>query len=141
MTGMASTATRRAAGLVISGLLALAALTGCGGNEPSPVCSDLDAVKKSVSALTEVKLEQGVLPDLRSKVDQVQQDVAQLRTDADSEFSGELDGVDNAYVLVRTSLDEAVANPSATTVSGVGTALASLSNELQHLQAAVDKTC
>src|SRR5689334_19152640 len=134
MTPMAPTATRRVTGLVICGLVALTVLTGCGGNASSPVCSSLAAVEKSVNALTEVKLEPGALTDLQSKLAQVQKDLGQLSNDAQTEFGRELDGVETAYTQLRTSVDEAAADPTATTVSGVGVALDSLANEMQHLQ-------
>lgn len=127
---------------VASGLLtAVLLLSGCGGNNSTPVCSDVDSLKSSVSALTSVKLQQGALPELKSKLAAVQQDFSQLKTDAKSQFSSQVDAVDSAYASFKSSLDAAIANPSATTVSAVGATLTPLKNSLTDLETAVDNSC
>jgi hypothetical protein len=140
---MASMSYQRAhAGLLVSGLLmTVLTLTGCGGEDKPAVCSDVDALGTSISALTDVKLEQGALPTLQSKFSQVQDDAAQLKTDATTEFGSEIDAVDSAAASVKSSLEAAAADTSAATVTAVGVALQTLTSALSDLQNAVESTC
>ena len=141
MTPMAVTVDLRALRVTLASLLTLLAVSACSGNDTPAVCSDVDALKTSVSALTDVKVEQGALSELQSKLTAVQQDLAKLKTDAKSEFSTQLDGVDTSAEAFKSSLEAAVANPTATTLSAVVPPLQSFGTALTDLESAVDKTC
>jgi len=138
---MAATAIPRALRAIPASVLVLVALSACSGDETPAVCTDVDAVKDSVSALTDVKVEQGALTDLQDKLATVKQDVAKLKSDAKSEFSTQLDAVDSATSTFTSTLDAAVADPSVGTVGAVGPALESLGTALTDLESAVEKTC
>ena len=141
MTRMAVTTKLRALRVALASLLTLLAVTACSSDQTPAVCSDAAALKKSVSALTDVKVEQGALPDLQSKLTAVRQDLDTLKNDAKSEFSSQLDAVDTASSTFKSALDTAVADPTVTTVTAVGPALKSLGTALGDLDSAVEKTC
>lgn len=132
----------------LTGLVLALLLSGCSGNDTSsggssasPVCSDVDSLKASASALTDITVQKGALSELETKLTAVQDDLAQLKSDAKSEFSTQLDAVDSAAQAFKSSLEAAVANPTATTVTAVGPALQSFGTALTDLESAVDKTC
>jgi hypothetical protein len=141
MTSMAAPANFRALRVALACWLTLLALAACSGEETPAVCSDADALKKSVSALTDVKVEQGALPDLQSKLTAVRDDLATLKNNAKSEFSSQLDAVDSASTTFTSALDAAVADPTVSTVSALGPPLQSLGTALTDLESAVEKTC
>jgi hypothetical protein len=119
------------ANLLVSGLLmVLLTVTGCGGEDKPAICSDVDALKSSVSALTDIELDQGALSELQK-----------VKSEAQAEFSTEIDAVDTATTAVKDSLDAAVASPSAPTIAAVGVALSQLKTALANLQSAVESTC
>ena len=57
--------------IVASLLVAVLALAGCGSKNTPAVCSDADALKSSIGALTDLKLDQESLSTLQDKLDQV----------------------------------------------------------------------
>lgn len=133
---------RARAGLLVTGLLTtLLTVTACGGNDKPAVCSDVDALQSSVSALKDIKLEQGALSTMKTKLTTVQDDYTQLKTDAKSQFSSELSAVDSAATSLQSSLQTASADTSAANLAAVGTSLASLTTALSNLQSAVKSTC
>ena len=122
-------------------VLALLVLSGCSGKDTPAVCSDAASLKKSVSAMTDVKLEQGALSELQTKFAAVKQDFAQVKSSAKSQFSAQLDAVNTTSTAFKTKLDAAVADPTAATVSAVVPTLQSLRTALSDLGSAIDKTC
>lgn len=128
--------------LLVTGLLiTLLTLTGCGGKDKPAVCSDVDALKSSISGLTDVKLEQGALATLQSKLTQVQDDYAKLKSDAKTQFSSELSAVDSAAGSLKSGLQTASANPSAASIAALAPLVQALASALSNLQSAVESTC
>lgn len=128
--------------LLAAGALLMAFLVaGCGGKDTSPVCSDVTSLKSSVSSLGDVKLEQGALSTLQTRLATVQQDFAQLKSSAKDQFSSEISAVDSAYSSFKTSLDAAVKQPSTATIAAAGATLQPLVTALKNLESAVQKTC
>jgi hypothetical protein len=126
--------------LLASGLLVGAlGLSGC-GSTPA-VCTDVDSLKSSVSALTDVKIQQGALTELQNKFAAVKKDFTQLKSDAKSQFGSEINAVTSAATAFKASLDAAIANPSATTLAAVSAAFQPLKTALTNLESAVKKTC
>lgn len=135
-------ARRPAPHLLVAGLLTLMlAVSGCGGKDKPAVCGDVDALQSSISALTDIKVQQGALPELKTKLAQVQTDAASLKTDASSEYGTEIDAVDAAATAVKSSVDAAIATPNATTIAAAVATLGQLKTALTGLQSAVKSTC
>jgi len=122
-------------------LLAALTVSGCGDDEPAAVCSDVDALQASVDAVTTVDLGQGALAELQDNLTDVQSDLTALKDSAADEYETEIDAVDEAATGVGSSLEVAVASPSAQAVTDVGTAVQALGTSLSGLEEAVRSTC
>ncbi|MFZ2016842.1 MAG: hypothetical protein WAV00_23755 [Nocardioides sp.] len=128
--------------LLVAGLLTLLlAVSGCGGKNKPAVCTDVTNLESSISAVTKIKINQGALTELKTKVAQVQTDATQLKTDAKAQFGTEVSAVDAAATTFKTALDAAVAAPSATTIAAVIASVPALTTALTNLQTAVKSTC
>ena len=114
---------------------------GCGGDEPSAVCDDVDTLAASIADLGDVELEQGALASLQDKATQVQDDVSDLVATAEEEYAAEIDSVDQALSAVGTSLEAAVATPSGPSLAAVGADLQSLGTSMKALADAVQDSC
>jgi hypothetical protein len=128
--------------LLAAGLIAVSlTVSGCGGKDKPAVCGDVEALQSSVSALSGVKVEQGALPELKTKLAQVQTDAQKLKTDAESQYASQISAVDSAAKASKTALDAAVANPSTSTIAGLVATLPALKTALSNLESAVKSTC
>jgi vancomycin resistance protein YoaR len=133
---------RRIPHLLLAGLLTLMlAVSACGGKDKPAVCTDVTNLESSISAVTKIKIDQGALTELKTKLAQVQTDATQLKKDAQAEFGTEVDAVTAAASAFKTALDAAVAAPSTTTITAVIAAVPALTTALSNLQTAVKTTC
>lgn len=126
---------------MVSVVIAALVVGGCGGNETPAVCADVDALKTSIADLTDVEIDENALASLQEKFTQVRADLTALIADAEDEYDVEIDAVDQAVSEVGSSLEAAVASPSAVTVSAVAAALQALGTSLTALADAVKDTC
>ena len=123
--------------------LLLPMMAGCGGDddEPSAVCSSVDALEASVETVTTVELDQGVLAELRDNLEQVRSDLGTVRDDAADEYASEIDALDQAAEAVGSSLRAALSSPSSEAISAIGAAVEQLGTSLTTLKEAVASTC
>jgi hypothetical protein len=126
-----------AVSLLVTSLLA----AGCGGKNTPAVCTDADALKTSISDLTDIKLDQTTLSQLQDKLTAVQTDASKLKSSAEAQFGDQVSAVEAAVTSVKTTVSAAVSTPNATTVAAVGSALQALKTALSDLQTALQSTC
>ena len=132
--------------LVPAALLAVvlsASVAACGGGDAPPaVCGSVDTLKSSVDDLkaTEVTSASG-LSDLKSGLTKVGDDVAQVKSDATSEFSSQIKTVESSYAALTSSVKSAGTSPSADSVKAAGTALTTFRTDVQKLVTDVQSTC
>jgi ABC-type glycerol-3-phosphate transport system substrate-binding protein len=123
----------------------VATLAGCGsgsGEDDTPaVCSSVDALRSSVTALTDVKVEKGALDTLQKDADEVRSNLSTVVKDATREYADEVDTVEEAVSDLGTSLDAAVSGPTAPNIAAVGAASKALGTSITALVDAVDSTC
>lgn len=127
----------------------VAALSGCGAGEDDPpaapatpaICSSVDALRSSAKAVTDVQVERGALQRLQKALGEVRTDLSTVAKDATSEYSDEVDAVEKAVSDLGSSVDAAVATPTAATVGAVGAASRALGTSLSALVDSVGSTC
>jgi hypothetical protein len=127
--------------LVVVVLASVLLVAGCGSKSTSPVCTDVSALKSSISSLTDVKLDSSTLSTLSGKISQVQSDLTRLKTDAQTQYATQISAVDAAASAVQTTVSAAAATPNATTLAAAVTALQGLKTALSSLRSAVSSTC
>ena len=133
---------RRTPHLLLAGLLTLVlAVSGCGGKDKPAVCTDVTNLESSISAVTKVNVNQGALDQLKTALAQVQTDAQQLKTDAKAQYGTQIDAVDAAVTSVKTTVDAAIASPSATSLAAAIASLQGLKSALSGMQTAVKSTC
>jgi hypothetical protein len=116
------------------------ALAAC-GQDKSAVCVEADELQASVQNLRDVTISENGIGALGSALGQVRTELEQLGTEAKSEFQPEIDGVKASVDQLSSSLSAAKADPSATSLGGVGTALRSLDAAVKTLLDAVAGAC
>ncbi len=130
----------RRAGAALAALLVAFPLTACGTDAPA-VCSSVDELSASIDHLGKVQLGETGRAELESQLAAVRADLAQVRTDAQEQFGDQVAAVTAAADLVRERYQGAKAEPSASTLQPLRTAIANLGSEARALQDAVAGTC
>jgi len=125
--------------IAVTSLILALPLAGC--SEPA-VCSSADDLRASVNDVKAVDVTAADdLADLQSALRTVESDFAQVKADAEAEFSAPVDAVEGSLDALRTSMVEAETETTAETVAAVGAALSTLGTDVQTLVDDVESTC
>jgi hypothetical protein len=121
----------------------VATLAGCGaGEDDTPaLCSSVDALRSSAEAVTDVQVQRGALATLQEALGKVRSDLSTVVEDATSEYADEVDAVQKAMSDLGSSVDAAVAAPTAATVAEVRAASKAVGTSLTALVDSVESTC
>ncbi|HEX5016714.1 MAG TPA: hypothetical protein VFX15_03915 [Actinomycetes bacterium] len=130
------------ANAVIAVLLG-ASLVACSNDDKSPVCTSADDLKTAVADLNNIDFTapNGAAKDLKDNLRTVQSDWEKLKSDAKSKFSSQIDAVDNAFASLKTSIQTAVADPTAANLAAIRAAAPSFESSVQELVRDVKSTC
>jgi len=131
--------------MLLAALTLGATLTACGtgdGDEPAAVCSSIDDLGASVSALGDVDVtSSGGLAELKEAFVEVREDLGAVRDDAGAEFSDELKTVDSAYDDLKTAIEGVATAPSLAALGAVKSALSGFGTGVDSLVDDVQATC
>jgi hypothetical protein len=110
-------------------LIALAAATlllaaGCGGDEESAVCGDLENVQSSIQDVRDIELEEGALEEVRQTAADIDADLQAAQAEAEAELGDEIDAL-------RTAVQALVAEAEAAAATGLS------GESVQELSAAI----
>src|SRR3954471_4421840 len=83
-------------------------VVGCGGDDKPAVCSDVDALKTSVDDLMNVEVSQAGLSKLQDDLAQVKSDLSTVQSDAKTQYSNEIDAVEQAATSLSSDLSAAI---------------------------------
>ena len=90
----------------------------------------------------------GSVGDLEASVNDVRKvdvassgGLAEVKTDAESEFSSQLDRVEASFATLTSSVEAARTGPSGATLTAVGSSLRTFGNDVQALISDVKATC
>jgi len=134
--------TRRLAGALCALTLTGSFLTGCGGDDQSAVCDDVDDLRTSLSALQAFNVyDPNVLSDLSVVLDQIRTQVGELAEDASSEYDAEVDVVQTSIDDLEASAQTAVDTPNAAALGTLADDVEAFRTAFQDLQTAVGDTC
>ena len=132
---------RRPVALTIATLMLCASLAACGGDKPA-VCGSVDDLKSSVDDVKDIDVtSSGAVSDLQTGLTSVESDLAAVKADAKSEFSSQIQGVQQSFATLKTSVDAAKADPTASTLSTAGAALSAFDTGVESLVTDIQSTC
>jgi hypothetical protein len=129
--------------VVITSTLAtvlLGVLVACGSDEPA-VCSSVDSLTASVDDLKDVDVAADGLAALQSQLTTIKGDLADVKKDATSEFSAQIQAVDTSYSALMTSAEAAKSDTSPTNLAAVAAAVAAFGDDVTTLTEDVKSTC
>lgn len=128
--------TLAAAALLVGGTLA-----GCSEDEP-PVCTSVDNLQSSVNDVKSIDVSsESALSDLESGLATVQTNLADVKSDAQAEFSSGVETVETSFADVQSSIADAKSDPTQTTLAAAGAALSQFGSDVDTLISDIQTTC
>jgi len=129
--------------IAVMGLVAGA----CSADEPASTvsaqqeCAALEALKGSVTALTEVQPVQDGLTALQDAVTQVKDDLATAKDAVSTAMAPAVDDVQSAFVQLESALQGVTTSNLATSATEIGTALVGVGSALDNLKTELADRC
>ena len=129
--------------LTLVSLLLGASLVACGGKDKPAVCGSVDTLKSSITDLKNIDItSSGAVSSLQSQLTTVKSDFDQVKTDAKSQFSTQIDAVDGAYTTLVSTANTAKSSPSAANLAALAAAaVRRCSRTSRRSSRDVQKTC
>ncbi len=129
-----------------SGLVALAltaAVTGCGSTTASKpaYCTNVANLKASIKALPNTNVVQNGVSALEASVNKVKTDAEAVVSSAKSEFSGETTALKTAVDTLSTTVKQATASPSVSTLALIPAQASAVVTAAKNLESAVSSKC
>lgn len=132
---------RSAAAALAAGVTFASVLVGCGSSSKPAVCSDVDALQKSVQSLRDVQLDSGALTKIRDDLSTISTQFDTFKKDAKSEFSSDVANVRRAIDELSTNVATAKQSPTASNLAATGTAVKGVADATKKLADSVASTC
>ena len=127
--------------IALTTLILTLPLAACSEDEPA-VCGSVDELQASVDDAKEVDVTASDdLAGLQSALRAVESDFADVKADAKTEFSAQVDAVETSLAALQTRVEAAQAGPAADTLAAAGSALTAVGTEVQKLIDDVKSTC
>lgn len=128
-------------GLTIATLVIGMSVVACGDDAPA-VCGSVDDLRTSIDDVREIDLTaSGAVDELQSGLGTVEGNLADVKSDAQEEFSPEIDAVDTSLDGLKTAVDAAKTDPTAETLAAAAAALADFGTNAEALVDDVQSTC
>ncbi|WP_329482826.1 hypothetical protein OG555_11605 [Kribbella sp. NBC_01484] len=129
---------------IVSAAVALvlgASLVGCSNNQAA-VCGSVDKFKTSVDDVKKVDVTSSTgVSDLQNALATVETNLAQVKTDAKSDFSSQLGAVDTSLNTLKTSLTTAKSDPSGASLTAAAAATRAFGGAVDALTTSIKSTC
>lgn len=103
------------------------------------LCGDAAALRASLDKLTQVKVGTGTASQIRADLDDVEANLTALVNHG--QWQAQTSALQSSLTTLKTAVSNLASNPSASTVSGVVTALGGVNTAARNLLAVVNTSC
>ncbi|HTX13209.1 MAG TPA: hypothetical protein VME22_31625 [Solirubrobacteraceae bacterium] len=130
---------RRALAVSVS-VLALVAVTGCGGSSKPSYCTNRANLESSVKGLTDLSASSG-LSGLEAQLTKIQSDANALVSSAKSDFPNETSAIKSSVDTLTATVKGFSSSPSAADIAKLGTQAASAVTAVQNFYNSTSSKC
>ena len=114
---------------------------GAARTSAPPLCSSLEDLQDSLSALVDAPLQQGGIGAVQAAFTAVREDAKQVIDDARDEYAGQADRLGTDLSAVQRALDDATSSPTSATLQSLGSAISTLMGDVTSFVGDVGSTC
>lgn len=122
-------------------VLSAALLVGCGSSSKPAFCGDVNNLKDSISQLTSVKIEAGVLDTVRTDLENVQASAQTVVESARTDFPSETAALEDSISTASDSIKALPASPSGTQIAAVALEVSAVATALKSFEDATSSAC
>ena len=123
-----------------SALASAALLLGCGSDQPD-YCDKVDTLQDSISALTSIEIEAGVIDTVKTDLETVQTDAEAAVDAAQSDFPSETSDLEDSIDTASESIEDLPSSPSAPEIAAVALNVSAVANAAQSFEEAASSAC
>ncbi len=122
-------------------LLSAGVIAGCGGSDKPQYCSDLDTLKDSVSALTSVDINAGVIDTVKSDLETIQSDAETVVESAKTDFPSEANALEDSVDSAVKSVQDLPSSPSAADIAAIAANVSAVANAAKSFEETTSSAC
>jgi hypothetical protein len=127
--------------LATTTVLATAVLAGCGSSDKPAFCDDVGTLQDSIGQLTSIKIEAGVLDNVKTDLETVQTNAQTVVDSAKTDFPSESSALEDAIDTAEQSIQDLPSSPSATEVAAVALNVSAVANAAKSFEEATSSAC
>lgn len=124
----------------ISCLFMVGTLAACSDDKP-PVCTSVESLQTSIEDVKNIDLSADTIPALNDGLLTIEDDLAEVKSDAQTEFASGIESVEGSYTALSQSVAAAQTDPTATTIGQASTALSTFFSDADSLISDIQSTC
>lgn len=126
--------------LSTTAVLATGVLVGCSSDKPA-FCGDVTTLEDSISQLTSIKVEAGVLDNIRTNLETVQANAQTVVDSARTDFPSESSDLEDAVKTAEQSIQDLPSSPSAAEIAAVALNVSAVANAAKSFDEATSSAC
>jgi hypothetical protein len=126
--------------LTATTVLATGVLAGCSSDKPA-FCDDVSTLQDSISQLTSVNIEAGVLDTVRTDLETVQTDAQTVVDSARTDFPSETSDLEDSINTAEQSIQDLPSSPSAAEIAAVALNVSAVANAAKSFEEATSSAC
>jgi hypothetical protein len=121
-------------------VLATGALAACGSDRPE-FCDRVDTLQNSITQLTSVNAEAGVLDTIRTDLETVETNAQSVVDSARTDFPRESSDLENSIDTARESIQGLPSSPSPAEITAVALNVSAVANSARSFEEATSSAC
>ena len=127
--------------LSITTVFAAGLLAGCGSSDKPAFCGDVKNLQDSISQLTSIKIETGVLDTVRTDLEAVQANAQTVADSARTDFPSESSSLEDSIKTASQSIQDLSPSPSGTEIAAVALTVSAVATAAKSFEEATSSAC
>jgi hypothetical protein len=127
--------------LSITTVFAAGLLAGCGSSDKPAFCGDVKNLQDSISQLTSIKIETGVLDTVRTDLEAVQANAQTVADSARTDFPSESSSLEDSIKTASQSIQDLSPSPSGTEIAAVALNVSAVATSAKSFEEATSSAC
>ncbi|MEX1220225.1 MAG: hypothetical protein WEB05_07530 [Solirubrobacterales bacterium] len=127
--------------LTTTAVLATTVLAGCSSSDKPAFCGDVQNLKDSISQLTSINIDAGVLDTVKTDLETVQTNAQTVVDSAKTDFPSESSALEDSVETAGQSIKELPASPSTAEIAAAALNVSAVATALKTFEDSTSSAC